>query len=78
MWRGQVCLELTGLEKQGSVKHSSLLKIALLSNVFTTVLPLPTPPNTPPIPAWEFHADAPLLHGLQEEMLLLLARLCQQ
>ena len=73
------CLELSGLETQGSVQRSSLLKIALLSSTFTSIIPIPPPPNSLKTGnhAWKFTSAAPLLYGQQEEMLLLLNRLCE-
>lgn len=74
-----LCLQLTNLEQHGSVKHSSFLKLSLLTTVFTAIVPVPPPKGHKRAfrHAWTFDETNMIAYGQQVEMLLLLGRLTQ-
>lgn len=68
---------MSGLHKNGSVRHASFLKLALLEHIFTRVIPVPPPAGLPG--SGDFHpwSLTNFRFGQQLEVLLLLARLCE-
>ncbi|KAL1524752.1 hypothetical protein AB1Y20_019635 [Prymnesium parvum] len=73
----ELCLQLSGLQKQGSVKHASFLKLALLEHVFSCVVPVPPSADLPRASAYHPWCFSELHFGQQLEILLLLARLAE-
>jgi hypothetical protein len=74
----RICLLLSSLHTQRTLRFPALLKVALLQHVFTNVVPTPLPPNARAAHQhpWEFATG--LRHGEQLEILLMLQRIAGQ